>query len=59
MVTPVQSKHIKPVDMAVDSMIPQCDPDLTAYLNELLRKIKPKQQNNTFGLPTPDSPKNS
>ena len=36
-VTPEQSKHIKPVDMAILSMIPQDDPDLTAYLNELLR----------------------
>ena len=30
--TPEQSKHIKPVDMAILSMIPQGDPDLTAYL---------------------------
>ena len=29
-VTPEQSKHNKPVDMAVLSMIPQVDPDLTA-----------------------------
>ena len=36
-VTPEQSKHIKPVDMAILSMIPQGDPDLTASLNELLR----------------------
>ena len=36
-VTPEQSKHIKPVDTAILSMIPQGDPDLTAYLNELLR----------------------
>ena len=32
-VTPEQSKHIKPVDIAILSMIPQGDPDLTAYLN--------------------------
>ena len=32
-VTPEQSKHIKPVDMALLSMIPQDDPDLTVYLN--------------------------
>ena len=31
-VTPEQSKHIKPVDMATLSMIPQDVPDLTAYL---------------------------
>ena len=34
-------------------MIPQSDPDLTAYLNELLRTNKPEQQNNTFWFPTP------
>ena len=39
-VTPEQSKHIKPVDMAIISMIPQDNPDLTAYLNELLRNKK-------------------
>ena len=47
-VTPEQSKQIKPVDMKILSMIPQDDPDLTAYLNELLRKSKPEQQDNTF-----------
>ena len=41
-VTPQQSKHIKPVDMAILSMIPQDDPDLTAYINELLRTSKPE-----------------
>ena len=55
-VTPEQSKHIKPVDMAILSMIPQGDPDLTAYLNELLRTNKPEQQDNTFWFPTPDNP---
>ena len=54
-VTPEQSKHIKPVDMAILSMIPQDDPDLTAYLNELLRTNKPEQQNNTFWFPTPEN----
>ena len=39
-VTPEQSKHIKSVDMAILSMIPQDDLDLTAYLNELLRTNK-------------------
>ena len=47
-VTPEQSKHIKPVDMAILSMIPQSDPDLTAYLNELFGTNKPQHQNNTF-----------
>ena len=55
-VTPEESKHIKPVDMAILSMIPQDDPDLTAYLNELLRTSKPEQQNNTFWFPTPENP---
>ena len=55
-VTPEQSKHIKPVDMAILSMIPQGDPDLTAYLNQLLRTNKPEQQNNTFWFPTPENP---
>ena len=55
-VTPEQSKHIKPVDKAILSMIPQDDPDLTAYLNQLLRTSKPEQQNNTFWFPTPENP---
>ena len=56
MVTAEQSKHIKPVDMAILSMIPQGDPDLTAYLNELLRTSKPEQQDNTLWFPTPENP---
>ena len=55
-VTPEKSKHIKPVDMAILSMIPQDDPDLTASLNELLRTSKPEQQYNTFWFPTPENP---
>ena len=57
-VTPEQSKHIKPIDMAILSMIPQHNSDLTAYLNELLRtnKPEPEQQDNTFWFPTPDNP---
>ena len=54
-VTPEESKHIKPEDMAILSMIPQGDPDLTAYLNELLRTNKPEQQNNTFWFPSPET----
>ena len=54
--TPEQSKHNKPVDMAILSLIPQGDPDLTAYLNELLRTNKTEQQNNTFWFPTPKNP---
>ena len=56
MVTPEQSKHIKPVDMAILSMIPQDDLDLTAYPNELLRTNKPEQRVNTFWFPTPENP---
>ena len=55
-VTPEQSKHIKPADMAILSKIPQDDPDLNAYLNELLRTNKPEQQNNAFWFPTPQNP---
>ena len=55
-VTPKQSKHIKPVDMAPLSMIPQDDLAPTAYLNELLRTSKREQQNNTFWFPTPENP---
>ena len=55
-VTPEQFKHIKPVDMAILSMIPQGDLDLTAHINELLRTNKPEQQDNTFSFPTPESP---
>ena len=54
-VTPEQSKHKKPVDMAILSMIPQGDPDLTAYVNQLLRTNKPEQQNNTFWFTTPEN----
>ena len=57
-VTPERSKHIKPVDMAILSMIQQDDPDLTAYLNELLRTNKPEQQESTFSFPTPENPGN-
>ena len=56
MVTPEQSKHIKPVDMAILSMIPQGDPDMAAYLNEFLRTNKPEQQHNKFLFPTPENP---
>ena len=55
-VTPVGTKSIKPVDMAILGMILQGDPDLTAYLIELLRRNKPETQNNTFCFPTPEKP---
>ena len=57
-VTPEQSKFIKPVDMAILSMIPEGDPDLVTYLTELLRTNKPDQQNNAFWFPTPENPGN-
>ena len=56
-VNPEQSKDIKPIDIAILSMIPQSDPDLTAYLNEPLRTIKPEQQDKTFWFPTPENPR--
>ena len=58
-VTPEQSKFIKPVDMAILSMIPEGDPDLVTYLTELLRTNKPDQQNNVFWFPTPENPGNT
>ena len=58
-VTPEQSKYIKPVDMAVLSMITEGDPDLITYLTELLRTNKPDQQIITFWFPTPEKPGNT
>ena len=57
--TPEQSKFIKPVDMAILSMIPEGDPDLVTYLTELLKTNKPDQQNNTFWFRTPEIPGNT
>ena len=37
-------------------MITQGDSDLTAHVSELLRTIKPQQQNITFWFPTPENP---
>ena len=45
--------------MAILSMIPEGDPDLTTYLTELLRTNKPDQQTNTFWFPTPEDPGNT
>ena len=58
-VTSEQSKFIKPVDMAVLSMIPEGDPDLITYLTELLRTNKPDRQTNTFWFPTPENSGNT
>ena len=57
-VTPEQSKFIKPVDTAISSVISEGDPDLITYLTELLRTNKPDQKNNTFLFPTPENPGN-
>ena len=58
-VTPEQSKFIKPVETAILSMIPEGDPDLVTYLTGLLRTNKPDQQNNTLRFPTPKNPGNT
>ena len=58
-VTPEQSKFIKPVDMAVLSLILEGDPDLITYVTELLRTNKPDQHTNTFWFPTPKNPGNT
>ena len=47
-VTPEQATFIKPVDKAILSMIPECDLDLTTYLNEPLRTNKPEQKKKHF-----------
>ena len=57
--TPEQSKFIKPVDRAILGMIPEGDPDLVTYLTELLRTNKPDQQHNTFWFPTLENPGNT
>ena len=54
--TPEQSKFIRPVNTAILSMNPEGDPDLTTYLNELVRTNKPEQQNETFWFPKPENP---
>ena len=58
-VTPEQSKFIKPVDRAIITMIPEGDPYLITYLTELLRTNKPDQQSNTFWFPTLENPGNT
>ena len=53
--TPEQSKFIKPLDIEALSMIPEGDPNLTSYSNELLRTNRLEQQNYTFWVPTPEN----
>ena len=55
-VTPEQSKDIKPVNMVIISMIPQDDPDLNVYLNKPLRTKKTEQENNIFWFKTLENP---
>ena len=55
-VTPEQSKFIRPVDTNILSMIPESDPDLTTFLSKLLRTNKTIQERNTFWFPTPKNP---
>ena len=56
--TPEQSKFIKPVDTAILQMMPSDDPDLTIYLNELLKSNKQDTQESNFWFPTPENPGN-
>ena len=58
-VTPEQSKFIKPVDTAIPNVISKGDANLVTYLSELVRTNKPDQQNNTFWFPTPENPGNT
>ena len=58
-VTPGQSKFIKPVDMAILSMIPKGDPDLITYLTELLRTKRPVQETILSGFRHPEKPSNT
>ena len=58
-VTPEQSKFIKPVDMAILRMFPEGDPDLITYLTELFRTNRQDQQTNTFWFPTFENPGNT
>ena len=48
-VTPEQSKHIKPVDMAILRMIPQGVPDLPAYLKNFSERINPGSKTTLSG----------
>ena len=56
LLTSKQSKFIKPVDTAILQMLPSDDPDLTPYLNELLKSNKQESQETNFWFPTPENP---
>ena len=55
-VTPEQSKFIRPLDTAFLSITAEGDPDLTTYLSELRRTNQLEQQTNNFWFPTPKNP---
>ena len=55
-VTPEQSKFMKPVDTAILSLFPEVHPDLTTFLNEPLKTNKLEKQSNTIWFPTPEKP---
>ena len=55
-VTPKQSKSIKPVNTAILSKTPEIHPDPTTYLIQLLKTSKPVQKGNRVWFPTPESP---
>ena len=57
-VTPEQSKLVKPVDTAILKLIPEGEPDLTTYLTELLRTIKTRSTEHYHVGPTPENPVN-
>ena len=57
-ITPEQSKFIKPVDTATLSMSPEGDRDLITFSTELLGTNKPDQKILTFSFPTPENPGN-
>ena len=42
--------------MAILTLIPEGDPNLTTHLNKHLRTNKTEQQNNTFWFTTPEKP---
>ena len=54
--TPEQSKFVKPVDTAILQMLPYDDQSLSLYLNEFLRTDKQEPMDNNFWFPTPDNP---
>ena len=54
-VTPEQTKFIKPVDTKIVSVTPEGDPDLPTYLNKKLGTIKQEKQNNAYWFEAPEN----